>query len=255
MSGFSEKLDAAGVASILARVARRRPRIHCLTNTVAQNVTANMLLAFGAVPSMASHPAEVRDFAAGASAILINLGTINSEGERAIPELIAVAQERRIPLVLDPVFVEHSPLRLRLVGDVLASFDVLVRGNATEMATLEPLFSLRPDTVRVTTGVVDRIETEDRALSVAHGHELMSKVTGLGCASSALVAACRAVESDPVIAAGAALTAYGIAGEIAAERAAGPGSFAVALIDALATLDPQTLQARMAGARNHGDMP
>uniref|UniRef100_A0A9E7ZM86 hydroxyethylthiazole kinase n=1 Tax=Bosea sp. NBC_00436 TaxID=2969620 RepID=A0A9E7ZM86_9HYPH len=245
MSGFSEKLDAASVASILARVARRQPRIHCLTNTVAQNITANMLLAFGAVPSMASHPEEVASFAAGAGAILINLGTISAEGERAIPELIAVAQDRRIPLVLDPVFVEHSPLRLRLVGDVLALFDVTVRGNATEMATLEPLFSLRPDTVRVTTGAVDRVETEERALSVAHGHVWMTQVTGLGCASSALVAACRAVEPDPVIAAGAALAAYGIAGEIAAERSAGPGSFAMHLIDALAGLDEAALAARM----------
>ncbi len=245
MSGFSDKLDATGVASILARVARRRPRIHCLTNTVAQNVTANILLAFGAVPSMAGHPEEIASFAAGAGAILINLGTISAEGERAIPELIAVAQDRRIPLVLDPVFVEHSPLRLRLVGDVLALFDVTVRGNATEMATLEPLFSLRPDAVRVTTGVVDWIEVEDRALSVAHGHEWMTLVTGLGCASSALVAACQAVESDPVIAAGAALTAFGIAGEIAAERSAGPGSFAMHLIDALAGLDEATLAARM----------
>lgn len=245
MSAFSEKLDAGSVASILARVARRRPRIHCLTNTVAQNVTANMLLAFGAVPSMASHPDEVEAVAAGAGAILINLGTISAEGERAIPRLAAVAQERRIPLVLDPVFVELSPLRLRLVGDILALFDVLVRGNATEMATLEPLFALRRDIVRVTTGAVDRIETEDRTLSVAHGHEWMTKVTGLGCASSALVAACRAVEPDPVIAAGAALTAYGIAGEIAAERAAGPGSFAMHLIDALAGLDEAALAARM----------
>ena len=245
MSGFSEKLDAASVASILARVARRRPRIHCLTNTVAQNITANMLLAFGAVPSMAGHPEEIASFAAGAGAILVNLGTISSEAERAIPELIAVARERRIPLVLDPVFVEHSTLRLRLVGDVLALFDVVVRGNATEMATLEPLFSLRPDSVRVTTGAVDRIETEERTLSVAHGHPWMAQVTGLGCASSALVAACRAVEPDPVIAAGAALTAYGIAGEIAAERAAGPGSFAMHLIDALAGLDEATLAARM----------
>ena len=245
MSAFSEKLDAAGVASILARVGERRPRVHCLTNTVAQNVTANMLLAFGAMPSMAGHPDEVAAVAAGAGAILINLGTISPEGERAIPKLLAVAQEHRIPLVLDPVFVELSPLRLRLVGDVLASFDVLVRGNATEMAVLEPLFVPKRDIVRVTTGAVDRIETEGRSLSLAHGHAWMTKVTGLGCASSALVAACRAVEPDPMIAAAAALTAYGIAGEIAAERAAGPGSFAMHLIDALAGLDEVSLAARM----------
>ncbi|WP_420103780.1 hydroxyethylthiazole kinase, partial [Bosea sp. (in: a-proteobacteria)] len=101
------------------------------------------------------------------------------------------------------------------------------------------------DILRVTTGAVDRIEGASGSYAIAHGHPLMTKVTGLGCASSALVAACRAVEPDAALAAGAALTAYGIAGEIAAERAQGPGSFAMHLIDALAGLDEAALAARM----------
>lgn len=245
MSSVNDSLDASQVASILARVAERRPRIHCLTNTVAQNVTANMLLAFGAVPSMAGHPDEIAAVAAGAGAILINLGTISPDGERAIPKLVAVAREHAIPLVLDPVFVELSPLRLRLAEDVLRLPGVTVRGNATEMAALDAVMRRADGVLRVTTGKVDRIEGSGRTFAIAHGHELMTKVTGLGCASSALVAACRAVEPDPAIAAAAALTAYGIAGEIAAERATGPGSFATHLIDALAGLDEATLRKRM----------
>jgi len=246
MSLDNVSLDAARVASILARVAERRPRVHCLTNTVAQNITANMLLAFGAVPSMASHPEEVAAVASGAGAILINLGTISPEGERAIPKLVAVARDRGIPLVLDPVFVELSPLRLRLTEDVLRLPGVVVRGNAAEMAALAGLLERSSGVARATTGAVDVIVGPSGKLSIAFGHPLMSRVTGLGCASSALVAACLAVEPDPVIAAGAALTAYGIAGEIAAERCRGPGSFAVELIDAVAGLDAGTLQARMA---------
>lgn len=254
MSGMNDSLDAAKVASILARVSERRPRIHCLTNTVAQNVTANMLLAFGAVPSMAGHPEEVAAVAAGASAILINLGTISPEGERAIPKLVAVARERGIPLVLDPVFVELSPLRLRLAEDVLRLPGVVVRGNAAEMAALAWLLERSPGVTRATTGAVDAIDGPSGKLSVAFGHPLMSRVTGLGCASSALVAACLAVEPDPVIAAAAALTAYGIAGEIAAERCHGPGSFAVELIDAVAGLEAGMLQARMARMSHMKDM-
>lgn len=245
MSSENDSLDAAQVASILARVAKRRPRIHCLTNTVAQNVTANMLLAFGAVPSMAGHPDEVAAVAAGAGAILINLGTISPEGERAIPKLVAVSQECGIPLVLDPVFVELSPLRLGLAEAVLRSPGVTVRGNATEMAALDAVMRRADGVLRVTTGKIDSIEGDGRSFSIGHGHELMTKVTGLGCASSALVAACRAVEPDAAVAAAAALTAYGIAGEIAAERAAGPGSFAMLLIYALAGLDEATLAKRM----------
>lgn len=246
MSSTNDSLDAAQVASILARVAERRPRVHCLTNTVAQNITANMLLAFGAVPSMASHPEEVAAVAGGAGAILINLGTISPEGERAIPKMLDVARQRAIPLVLDPVFVELSPLRLRLAEEVLRLPGVVVRGNATEMAALDGVMSGAEHVLRVTTGAVDRIEGAGRVFLIRHGSRLMTKVTGLGCASSALVAACRAVEPEADLAAAAALTGYGIAGEIAAERAQGPGSFAMHLIDALAGLDEATLAARMA---------
>jgi len=245
MSAFQHSLDAAMVAGVLARVAERRPRIHCLTNTVAQNVTANMLLAFGAIPSMASHPEEVAAVASGAGAILINLGTLSLEGERAVPKLLAVAAEHRRPLVLDPVFVELSPLRMRLAQEALRLPGIVLRGNAAEMRALEPSLVAAPNATRVTTGAIDRIEGPCGALEITHGDPLMARVTGLGCASSALVAACCAVETDPVLAAGAALTAYGIAGEIAAERCAGPGSFAMHLVDALAGLDEAVLAARM----------
>ncbi|KRE09323.1 hypothetical protein ASE63_21700 [Bosea sp. Root381] len=245
MNAFQKSFDTATVSSVLARVAERRPRIHCLTNTVAQNVTANMLLAFGAIPSMASHPEEVASVAAGAGAILINLGTISPEGERAVPKLLEVARAGGKPLVLDPVFVELSPLRMRLAEEALRLSGIVVRGNATEMQALAPRFALAPSATRVTTGRIDRIEGPSGVVDIGHGHPLMTKVTGLGCASSALVAACCAVEPDPVLAAATALTAYGIAGEIAAERSAGPGSFAMHLIDALAGLDQATLATRM----------
>jgi hydroxyethylthiazole kinase len=245
MKSMNDSLDVSRVASILAALGKRRPRVHCLTNTVAQNLTANMLLACGAIPSMASHPDEVGAVAAGAGAILINLGTISPEGERAVPKLLAVVRERGMPLVLDPVFVELSPLRLRLAEAVLGQPGVTVRGNAAEMAALAGVMSEARGVLRVTTGKVDRIEDKTCVFTVAHGHEWMARVTGLGCASSALIAACRAVEPDAAVAAAAALTAYGIAGEIAAERAAGPGSFAMHLIDALAGLDEATLAARM----------
>ena len=245
MSARHDHLDAALVASIIARVAQRRPRIHCLTNTVAQNATANMLLAFGAIPSMASHPDEVAAVAAGAGAILINLGTISPEGERAIPKLLEVARQHNRPLVLDPVFVELSPLRMRLAEDILRLPGIVVRGNGGEMAALAPLLAATPGATRITTGAVDRIESPLGVIEIAHGHPLMTKVTGLGCASSALIAACCAVEPDFGLAAGAALSAFGIAGEIAAGRCHGPGSFAMHLIDALAGLDEASLAARM----------
>lgn len=242
------RLDAAGVAAILKRVTQARPRVQCLTNTVAQNITANMLLAFGAIPSMAIHVDEVAAMARGASAILINIGTINAESELAIPKLLEVARDQAKPLVFDPVFVELSPLRQQISRMVLLSRNLVLRGNAEEMAALGPAIAEAGDRdlTLVTTGKVDRIEGAGGDYRIAHGDPLMTRVTGVGCAAGALIAACCAVETDYARAAAAALTAYGIAGEIAAERCRGPGSFAVALIDALAQIDEAILRARMA---------
>lgn len=243
----AQHIDAAGAAAILARVASQRPRVQCLTNTVAQNITANMLLAFGAIPSMAIHVDEVAAMARGAGAILINIGTINAESELAIPKLLEAARDHGKPLVFDPVFVELSPLRQHVSREVLKLRDVVVRGNATEMAALgSALDDARERNLTcVTTGRVDLIEGASGQYRVAHGHPLMTKVTGVGCAAGALIAACCAVESDFARAAAAALIAYGIAGEIAAQRSRGPGSFGVELIDALAAIDEATLRAGM----------
>jgi len=244
-----DRLDAKRVAAILARVTTSRPRVQCLTNTVAQNITANMLLAFGAIPSMAIHVDEVAAMAEGAGAILINIGTINAESELAVPKLLEVARDRGKPVVFDPVFVELSPLRRHVAREVLRLPDILVRGNATEMAALAFDLAAAQGVTRVTTGKVDRIESGTANFSVAYGHPLMTRVTGIGCAAGALIAACCAVEADKAVAAAAALTAYGIAGEIAAERCRGPGSFEVELIDAVAAMDAATLVARMENGR------
>lgn len=242
------RLDAARACAVLDRVRQACPRVHCLTNTVAQNLTANMLLAFGAVPSMAIHPEEIGAVAQGAGAILVNLGTITAESERAVPTLLAVARAHSIPLVLDPVFVELSPLRRRIAAEALRLPGIVVRGNATEMGALG--FELAAaNATRVTTGMIDRIESAGTCYEISHGHRLMAQVTGIGCAAGALVAACCAVEADTALAAAAALTAYGIAGEIAAARSRGPGSFAPELIDAVAGLDGAALKTWMEDRR------
>src|SRR6476646_5869733 len=72
----------------------------------------------------------------------------------------------------------------------------------------------------------------------------MAMRTAMGCAGSAVLSACLAVEPDAFRAAVAALVIMGVAGELAGEKSEGPGSFAVAIIDALHNLDGPTLIAR-----------
>ena len=110
----------AVTAEILERIRARRPRVHCITNAVAQNFTANMLLAAGAVPSMTIAAKEVRAFAARADALLVNLGTFDPERQKASLAAIAVANKAGIPWVLDPVFIDRSPPRAAFAKQLLA---------------------------------------------------------------------------------------------------------------------------------------
>src|SRR3954471_21401401 len=90
-------------ADILLRMRERAPRVHCITNTVAQAFTANVLLAAGATPSMTISPEEVGAFVADANALLVNLGTFDAERRSAI-EIAVGSAKQHLPWVLDPVF-------------------------------------------------------------------------------------------------------------------------------------------------------
>src|SRR4029077_20034147 len=97
--------DSVGqtAADILARLRHRRPRVPCITNTVAQNFTANVLLAAGCVPSMTVSPEEVGPFVAGAQALLVNLGTFDAERREPTAFALETVSSHKLPWVLDPV--------------------------------------------------------------------------------------------------------------------------------------------------------
>lgn len=229
---------------VLDRLRKSAPRVQCLTNTVAQAITANCLHALGVRASMATHPDEIVAMSRSADALLVNLGTIEPVRLDALARLLGDDNLSGKTLVLDPVFVQHSPLRLVWAKRVLRRGGVIVKGNAHEIAALRAQFAeigCRPDAI-VTTGAIDLIEAAGRdAIPIQVGHPYMAQVTGLGCAAGAVIAACAAVEPDTVAATAAAMTLFGVAGQRAAAPSAGPGSFAVHFIDELAALDAERL--------------
>ena len=240
-------------ADILQRLRERRPRVHCITNAVAQNFTANMLLAAGAVPSMTIAQKEVKAFAARADALLVNLGTLDPERQRASLAAIAVANKAGIPWVLDPVFIDRSAPRAALAKTLVAKKPRALRLNRAEFGALSggktddaalARFARARGTVVGLTGAHDLVCDASRIATIANGHPLMAKVTAMGCAASALVSAALAVEPDAWKATAAALIIIGVAGEMAAGRARGPGSFAVEILDAVHALDRDALAAR-----------
>ena len=49
------------IADCVEHFRRVRPHVHCITNSVAQNFTANVLLAAGATPSMTIAEEEIAE--------------------------------------------------------------------------------------------------------------------------------------------------------------------------------------------------
>ncbi|HKY87392.1 MAG TPA: hydroxyethylthiazole kinase [Pseudorhodoplanes sp.] len=240
----------AVAADVIARLRERPARVHCITNAVAQAFTANILLAVGAIPSMTIAPQEIADFSARADALLVNLGTLDNERRAAIEIALAQAAERMRPWVLDPVLIDVSAPRAAYARALAERKPAVIRLNAAEFAALadapasaETLARIAEKTNGVIglTGATDIVSDGKRRVTIANGHALMQAVTAMGCAASALVSACLCVEKDAFIATSCALLAFGVAGEIAAQSAKGPGSFAVAFIDALHALDRTAL--------------
>jgi hydroxyethylthiazole kinase len=247
-------------AALIERLRRRSPYVHCITNAVAQNFTANVLLAIGCVPSMTLSAEEVGAFVSRADALLVNLGTFDRERRGATGIAVETAAKANVPWLLDPVFIDRSAARADFAGALIGRAPKAVRVNAAEFTALsgnEPTRETLADYARLTkcviasSGATDLVGDGERLAVIANGHPLMAKVTAMGCAVSALVAACLGVEQDAWLATAAALTIAGVAGELAAEKAAGPGSFAVAFLDALFNLDGPALiaNARINSAR------
>jgi hydroxyethylthiazole kinase len=229
-------------AALLARIRAKKPRVHCITNTVAQAFTANTLLAAGATPSVTTSLEEIAAFVAGADSLLVNLGTLDAERRQAIGLAVDAAMAKRLPWVLDPVFVDRSPLRLDFARTLVARRPAVIRLNAAELTALAGeaaspdcarRFAGQSGSVVALTGEVDIVSDGERQVALNNGDELMGKVTAMGCAGSAFVASALAVEADPWHAAASAMIVFGIAGELAADISDGPGSLAVAILDSL----------------------
>src|SRR5581483_10081074 len=94
-------------------------------------------LALGALPVMAHAREEVEEMAGLAGALVLNIGTLSPEWVEAMFAAGAAANERGIPVVLDPVGAGATSYRTDTARRLLDTVAVAVlRGNAGEIATL-----------------------------------------------------------------------------------------------------------------------
>lgn len=259
---------ARKAAENLRRVREKKPLVHSITNFVVMNYTANALLACGASPVMAHAAEEVEEMVSLAGALVLNLGTLSPSWVEAMIKAGRRANTLHIPVVLDPVGAGATRLRTASARRILEEVEVrVVRGNASEILSLAgEKKGTRPKgvdsvhtvdqaageagelarelkTTLAVTGPVDLITDGNRVCRVMNGHERMGSVTGTGCTATVMIGAFLAVEPQPVEAAAQALAFFGLAGEKAAARASSPGSFQMALLDALYDITEEELRA------------
>jgi hydroxyethylthiazole kinase len=251
----------------LAAVRAEHPLVHSITNYVVMNITANALLAIGASPVMAHAKEEMEEMVGLASALVINIGTLSAPWIAAMKTAVATAKQRGIPCILDPVGAGATQLRTHTARDLVESGGIsVIRGNASEICALANeavktrgvdstltsaqaveaarLLANQHQAIVVVSGEVDYVVDSGRHAEVYNGDPIMAQVTGMGCVSTALLGAFAPLTADPFMAAVATMTTIGVAGELAAQKAAGPGTFIPHFIDTLAALTPETLAAR-----------
>jgi hydroxyethylthiazole kinase len=259
---------AQKAAENLRRVRDRKPLVHNITNFVVMNFTANVLLACGASPVMAHAAEEVEEMVSLAGALVLNIGTLSPPWIQAMLKAGERANALHVPVILDPVGAGATRLRTDSARRLIEALSIhVIRGNASEVLSLagdksesrtkgvdsvhtvdqvaETAGALAKElrTTLAITGAVDLITDGERTCRVMNGHEMMSHVTGTGCAATVIIGAFLAVDSNPLEAAATGLAYFGLAGEKAAAKAPGPGSFQIALLDALYEMKEEELRA------------
>ena len=262
------KTTVSHIVASLQKIRESGPVVHNITNYVAMNNSANALLAIGASPVMAHAEEEMEAMVGIASALVVNIGTLSGSWVRAMFSAVHAAGQRGIPIVLDPVGAGATPYRTGAAIDLLRAVPPsIIRGNASEILALagEQGRTKGVDSTAVSSGAIDAARALNRdfgsavcvsgetdfvvfregTLRVGNGHPLMTRVTALGCTASALCGAFAAVEPSAPDATAQAMAVMGIAGEMAAEGADGPGSLQVRFLDALYRVSEKDLAKRL----------
>ncbi|WP_435202799.1 hydroxyethylthiazole kinase [Janibacter sp. GS2] len=248
----------AEVSAAITAMRARPPLVHGATGSVTRSFVADGLLAAGARPMLTESVEEAPTLVTVADALLVNLGSLSTDGMAGFVPTARAAGEHDVPWVLDPTAVGLAPVRTPLAHELLALGPTVVRGNASEVLTLMrdgrggrgADSTATPDAaataarelasggrcVVAVSGARDLITDGSRTVRVTSGSPMLTRVTGAGCLLGGLTAALVAVASrdgraTPFVGAVAATALLTVAADRVGSLA--PGSFKVALIDAL----------------------
>lgn len=243
-------------------VREKSPLVQNITNYVVMNNSANALLAIGASPIMAHAHPEIKSMAAICQSIVINIGTLE---EYWVESMLMAAQEANNlnkHWILDPVGAGATAYRNEVLEKLVALRPTIIRGNASEILSLAKYSQAQTKGVDSTSqsteaiaaaeflnktygsvvcisGAIDIVVDGNQKVYLSNGDALMTKVTGLGCSSTAVIGAFAAIIENKMEAAVAAMSLFSIAGEIAAKNCQGPGSLQLNILDKLHNITEQ----------------
>ena len=253
--------------SPLQKIRETKPLIHHITNWVTIYECANMTRAFGALPVMAHSPEECADMTAISSALVLNIGTLTSEIIDAMILSASSANEKKIPVIFDAVGVGSTKFRDEMAAKILDSVHIdIIKGNYSEIAKLAgestetkgvetTSINVDPEKVAkelakskssivVMTGKEDII-SDGKKIYIRNGNKQMGSIVGTGCMAASVIGVFASINSNYCDASKDALCYFGVAGELAAEKSNGPGSFIVNLYDTVFNLSDEQVKNMM----------
>lgn len=249
-------------------LSKQQPLIHCINNPISINDCANILLAFHAKPIMASHPKESAEITSQANALSLNLGNFEDTRAQAMFNSAKYAHEHSIPFILDLVGIGCSTIRKEFANTIIHQFHpTIIKGNISELKTLtkykshakgidvgkedieDPEISLKwlqelSKTYQCTilcSGKVDMIASPDKSYLIYNGHEMMSQITGTGCMLTVITAAFLSI-TNSIEACLCSTCFFEVACQKAIQKANGPGTFHMYLMDEVYQLNQEDIQ-------------
>lgn len=245
------------IEKYLVAVRKQKPLILCLTNFVTMEFVANILLALGAAPIMSACENETNELIKIASAIYINIGTLDHDFIKLAEKIIQIAKAHHKTIILDPVGSGATNIRTETAKSMLP-YAQFIRGNSSEIisladnthatygveasnitnaadraAAIAQSVSLNNNSIVIVSGSVDFITNGNKFIKVPFGSPLMQMVTGMGCSLTAVIAAFSSAIKDPFESAVIATTYFALCGETAAQQQSSPGAFKIAFLDQL----------------------
>ncbi|WP_395946682.1 hydroxyethylthiazole kinase [Caedibacter taeniospiralis] len=238
----------------LVEIRRRKPLILCLTNFVTMEFVANSLLALGSAPIMSVCEDENHELVKIASALYINIGTLDHNFIRLAKKAIETAKELNKPIIFDPVGSGATTIRTEISKSILP-FAKFIRGNSSEIISLSDntqstygveannttdeaadiakRLSLDNNSIVIVSGPVDFLTNGTKSIKVPFGSPLMQMVTGMGCSLTAVIAAFQSAVEDPFESAVIAAHYFALCGHVVSKAHQTPGAFKIAFLDQL----------------------